>query len=118
MNKSNIFSILFPSLIMVLISIISYTNILSLSDMDGKGLLIISLVLLFPLLFLVQGVSCAITNTSIVASLLVSILTYLPLMFVFMNESAVVYILYYAISYFIGYFGFKLIIKLRLSKHN
>lgn len=117
MKKSNLVTFSFPSLMMILMSVISFTDILSFSDIDLKGLFIISLVLFFPILFIAQGIACALTKSNVFTALIISNLTYLVIMFIFLNDSAMGYILYYSIAYFIGYFLSKLILKLK-SKNN
>lgn len=111
MEKRKIITITFPTLFMTIITIVSFQNMLNFNGIDFKGIFIISLILLFPILFLIQGILCAINNTNIFLSLGVSILDFIILMFVYMNESAFIYNLIYLIVGIIAYFITKSIKK-------
>jgi len=113
MKKNNLITILFPSLIMILISIISFMDI---SNMDLKGLFIISIVALFPLAFLIQGIFVALNKTNIILALLTSILTFIAVMFILMKAFEIIYIQYYTISFVIGYLISKVLMKLNSLK--
>lgn len=113
MKKHNLFTILFPSVIMLLMAMILFTDI---NSIDLKGLFIISIVALFPLLFLIQGITCVLSNTNFIISLLISIATYKLIMIIFMNDLVYEYILYYVVSFAIGYLISKFIRKINLSK--
>ncbi len=109
MKRNNLITILFPSLIMILISIIS-------SYMDLKGLFILSIVVLFPLALLIQGIFVALNKTNIILALLTSILTFIAVMFILMKAFEIIYIEYYTISFAIGYLISKILMKLKLLK--
>ena len=111
MKKSNIITIIFPTLFMTIITISSFQNMLNFNGLDFKGLFIVSLILLFPILFLIQGIICAINNTNIFLSFGVSILDFIILMFVYMNDSAFGYNLIYLVIGIIGYLITKFILK-------
>jgi len=103
MNKRSIIVILFPALVMAIVSIISSNQMFGLSDLDAKSLIIAGLVLIFPVLFVVQGVLCAVTRSKVILSIVVSIVTYIVIMFVFLNSSAFVYLIVYLGMWAIGY---------------
>lgn len=93
---------------MSLITILSFSdiNIGIRTWIDYKGFFIISLVVLFPLLFLIQGMVCAINKTgiiSVILSITVSIVDYMILMYVYLNDSAFDYIIFYFVAWIIGY---------------
>ena len=113
MKRNNLITILFPALIMILISIISFMDI---SHIDLKGLFIISIVALFPLVILIQGIFVASNNTNIILALLTSILTFIAVMFILMKTFEIIYIQYYTISFIIWYLISKILIKLKLLK--
>lgn len=117
MKKINIFTIFMPSLIIFIILLMLFTNIFGLHDMDIKGLHILCLVLIFPIVFLVQGVISKLTNTNIILSLLVSIVAYIVFVFVFLNSSAIGYIIFYSIVYIIGCLVSKFILKFNDKKY-
>ncbi|MBY7066125.1 hypothetical protein HYI34_17275, partial [Clostridium sporogenes] len=56
MEKRKIITITFPTLFMTIITIVSFQNMLNFNGIDFKGIFIISLILLFPILFLIQGI--------------------------------------------------------------
>ena len=93
---------------MSLITILSFSdiNIGIRTWIDYKVFFIISLVVLFPLLFFIQGSVCAINKTgiiSVILSITVSIVDYMILMYVYLNDSAFGYIIFYFVAWIIGY---------------
>ena len=98
MNRIKMITTFFPSFIMVSLVIISYTNLL-----DTKGLFILGLLLLFPILYLGQGVACAFNKGNIVVSLLVSTITFVIITMVFLNVTGLMYLFLY---FFIALFGY------------
>lgn len=103
MKKFNLAIILFPSIIMFLITVAAFSNMKTNFSFDWKGLFIISLILGFPILFLIQGVASAISKINILLSLGISALSFLGLLIIYLNDSALVYILVYLIVGVIGY---------------
>lgn len=118
MKNKNIITILFPALIMAIVSITSYTHMFGLSDLDSKSLLIVGLVLIFPVIFILQGVLCAITRSNVIFSLSVSIITYLVIMFVFLNSSAFIYVFVYLFIWTLGYWIARYLIKSKTPEVN
>ena len=117
-KNRNVVTILFPSLFMTIITIVSFSNMLNFNGIDFKGIFIVSLILLFPLLFLIQGIMSAINNTNVLLSMGISILTFIILMMVYLNESAFIYILIYLVFGIIGYIITDIIVKIKSSKNN
>ena len=102
MKKSKVITILFPAFFMTMLMILfSFSN--ESNGMDFKGLLIISLIFIFPLLFLLQGVKSAINNINIIISMGVSILTFIIYISICLNYSAIIYIFIYLSFGTIGY---------------
>lgn len=100
----NIINSSFPSVIMILIIVLSFENVsVSSYGLHWKGILMVSLVAFFPFLWLVQGVVCALTKTNIFLPLILSIFTYIILMVIYLNYSGAIYIPIYFIAWFIGY---------------
>jgi hypothetical protein len=98
---------LLPSFIMLTIILISFSNIFNLSSIDLKSLFIIGLVLIFPLSFLLQGILSYIYKSDPVIGLILSSITYLVIMFIFLNSSAFGYLLTNIAAFLIGYFSTK-----------
>lgn len=111
MKKSNLITILFPTFFMTIITIISFSNIFYVNGIDFKGLIVISLLFIFPFLFLIQGIKSSINNTNIFLSIGVSLLTFIILMLKFLNSSASIYIFIYLVFGAIGYVITNFIIK-------
>ncbi|OOM75914.1 hypothetical protein CLPUN_29510 [Clostridium puniceum] len=118
MEKRKVLTMLFPTLSMTIITITSFSNMLNFNAIDFKGIFILSLILLFPLLFLMQGIICAISNINVFLSLGVSILNFIILTMVYLNDSALIYVLIYVTFGVIGYIITKYIVKSKASKNN
>lgn len=93
---------------MILLTVVSFSNMdmSTARGLDFKGLFIISLVFIFPLLFLIQGILSSINNmtlANIVISFALSIFSYLILMKIYLNNSAFVYIILYPALWILGY---------------
>ncbi|KPI52777.1 membrane protein [Clostridioides difficile] len=116
MKKSSIFSIIFPTIIMVLIFLTFATDIFNIPDIQSKGIFVIGLVLIFPISFFIQGIVCALNKISWILSLIVSLSTYIVLMYIFLNDSAYIYVLLYAAFYMIGHITAKLYYKIKTFK--
>ncbi|AGF54665.1 hypothetical protein BJV45_000148 [Clostridium saccharoperbutylacetonicum] len=115
-KNRNVVTIIFPSLFMTIITIISFSNMLNFNVIEFKGSFILSLILLFPLLFLLQGIISAVNNTNVLLALGISTLDFIILMMVYLNDSASIYILIYLVFGLIGYIITKSIIKIKISK--
>lgn len=118
MKVKNIITILFPTLFMTLITVVSFQHMLNYTSLDFKGIFLISLIFLFPILFFIQGITCAITRTNIFLALGVSILDFIILLFVYLNDSAFVYNIIYIVFGIVGYLLTKFSFKNRSSKSN
>lgn len=116
MKKSNIFSIIFPTIIMILMFLTFATDIFNIPNVQAKGIFVIGMVLIFPVAFLIQGIVCVLNKTNWILSLVVSLVTYIILMYIFLNDSAYVYVLLYAGFYMIGHITGKLYYKIKTFK--
>jgi hypothetical protein len=90
-----------PSVVMIGLAVISFTDLLS--DIDGKELFVVGLLLLFPLLFLGQGVACGLGKGNIIISLLTSTVIFVVISLVSLNASALVYIALYLVAGLVGF---------------
>jgi hypothetical protein len=90
-------------------SVIFY--MISFNSVDFKGIFILSLILLFPVLFLTQGIVCARYNINVFLSLGASILDFVILMIVYLNDSALIYGLIYLTFGVTGYLITKIFTK-------
>lgn len=98
-NIEKLVVILAPSALIFILTILSFTHFLA-----GMGLIVISLMFLFPLLFFLQGIYSAKKKVNILLSSITSIASYLIILFVFLNETALIYLAPYIVLVFLGYF--------------
>jgi hypothetical protein len=117
-KKRSIVTILFPALFMTIITIVSFSNMLNFNGIDFKGIFIVSLIALFPLLFLIQGILSALNNINVLLSMGISVLSFILLMIVYLNESAFIYILTYLVFGVLGYMITYIIMKIKSAKNN
>ena len=103
MKGKNIITVLFPTFFMFIVTSICFANMDTPNAVDFKGLIILSLVLLFPLIFLIQGIVSSLNNTNILLSLGASILGFILLMIIYLNTSAFIYTVLYLVFGTIGY---------------
>lgn len=108
MKIKNVINGLFPAVVMTLLTLVSFSKMEldTVAGLDFKGLFLISILIIFPLLFLMQGSLCARNKSNIVDIVLsfgLSILNYMILMKTYLNDSAYIYILVYSILWIIGY---------------
>lgn len=116
MKNKDIITILFPAFFIVIITIILSLNILKLNDIDLKGALILFLILVFPLLFLSQGIISAVNNVNIFLSLTISVFAFILFVVRCLNNSAYVYILVYSLFGVVGYLVTNWALKIKKSK--
>ncbi len=119
MNKKYIRDLgtLIPSSMMLLISMLSFTNpfdkVFGFTEVDMKGLFILGLVLIFPILFAIEGIVSAIKNIVWIIPLSISLMVFFVIKLVALNDSANIYLMYYFIAYMLGYCISKLVLKLK-----
>jgi len=97
LKKITLYSL--PAIFMATLSIISSSK----SAADGKGLIFFSLTSYFPMLFFIQGILCSFFNDSILISLGLSIITFIAIMLIYLNSTALGYIFVYLAFWGIGY---------------
>ena len=120
MTKKNIITISFPSIVMIFITLFTNFNLDKFIILDYKGIFVVSIVVLFPLLLLVQGVISALNRTNILLSLAVSLITTIIVGLVLCSNGTVIQykiISYYSIRYLkygiVGYLISYIIIQIR-----
>lgn len=104
--KKNVFGNFIPMITILVIVILGYV-------FGFKGLFIIGIVGIIPISFFIEGVICSRKNIGWIIPLIVSLIAFFIVIIVFMNDSANVYLKYYAISYILGYVLEKLISVLK-----
>lgn len=113
MQKKQIISIWFPGVFMSIITIYTLSGLFKVDSVEAKGVFLFSLIIVFPVLFLLQGIICAITASGVVLNIGVSIGTYVALMLIYLNSSAIAYVFIYGIAWVIGYLLTKWIISIK-----
>lgn len=116
MEKRNILialHIAVPGLIMFILAYISDTTS---DNLFAKGLLLTSILLYYPILFVLQGSVAALLKTNIFLSLGISIAVFIIILIIWLNSSAIIYIFAYLIIFLIGYSLTHSIRKIARSK--
>ncbi|NYF25497.1 hypothetical protein [Sporosarcina sp. JAI121] len=97
----NFLNLIVPSIIIMIIGYVSFTDMFF-QQTDHKYFLI-SLLIIYPALFLIQGVLTAICKSNIFISLGVSVLGFLVTIFTWANSSAIGYVFVYLLVGLVGY---------------
>ncbi len=113
LDKQSIITTFFPSIAMILVAAIVFTDIFG--AQESLGLFIISLLLIFPALFFAQGMACSYGKGNIIVALLASLATFSLIVVLFMNSSALIYVLIYFGAALLGYHGRRLMRRGRYS---
>ncbi|WP_084031636.1 hypothetical protein [Anaerobacillus arseniciselenatis] len=100
-TKISLITTFVPTIIMLMFALVSFTNIFTIED--GKGLFVIGLLLIFPLLFIGQGCACAFGKGNLLLAVAVSTLSFFSIILLFLNSSALFYIILYLIVAFFAY---------------
>lgn len=104
--KKNVFGNFIPMITILVIVILGFV-------LGFKGLFIVGIVGIIPISFFIEGVMCSRKNIGWIIPLIVSLIAFFIVIIVFMNDSANVYLKYYAIAYILGYVLEKLISVLK-----
>ena len=107
-KRSELMIIFFPSVIMVLITLISFSNIFE--ALISHGIFVLSLMLIFPLSFFIQGVLGGYSTLNVHIALSISLVTFIVIVAVALNSSAYVYVPLYLLTGLMGY-GLALLFK-------
>lgn len=113
MSKKKISILIFP---LILMFIINGFNLLDIDGIGLKGIILFSLIVIYPLSFLIQGILCGLNNIKVLLALVISSLGFLGVTFIFLNSSALGYLIFYLIIELIGYFvvrGYRKLIAKR-----
>ncbi|MEF9992248.1 MAG: hypothetical protein RRZ84_07965 [Romboutsia sp.] len=87
-----------------LIPIITMFIVFVLGDIfNWKGLFIIGLVMIVPVSFFIEGTLCAIKSKGFIIPLIISLSVFLVVIYVMLNDSANIYLIYYGVAYILGY---------------
>lgn len=101
-NKNVLVSIhiLIPVIIMF---VLAYSSFAIEDDLLATGLILNSLIIYFPVIFLIQGIVCALLRSNVFMSLGISALAFIVVLIIWLNSSAIIYIFVYLVIGFIGY---------------
>lgn len=97
-----------------IIFILAYTAYTTSDDLFANGLILNSLILYYPLVFLLQGSASSLLKSNVFLSLGISIAMFIIVLLTLLNSSAIIYIFVYLIVGFIGY-GMTLLIQNLIS---
>lgn len=101
------------------IPIITMFIVFILADIfNWKDLFIIGLLAIVPLSFFIEGMLCSIKNKGFIIPLVMSLSAFLVVILVMLNDSANIYLGYYAVAYILGYVLEKMIsiLKNKINK--
>jgi len=111
LNKRNLvvsLHLLLPTLCMMILAALAFPRT---DDLFTHELALTSLVIYYPLLFILQGIACCWLRTNIFISLASSIVGYFLVMFFWLNFTASIYLLVYIIVWFVAYGVTRLIVR-------
>jgi len=86
-----------------IIFILAYITFVPLNDLSFGAWAVSSLIIYYPILFLLQGSACSLLKANIFTSLGISIAAYIVVLLIWMNSSAIVYMFAYLLIGFLGY---------------
>lgn len=103
-----------------LIPIITMFIVFVLGDIfNWKNLFVIGLVMIVPLSFFIEGILCSIKSKGFIIPLIISLSGFLVVIYVMLNDSAYIYLIYYGLAYILGYIFGMVISKFKnRQKHN
>ncbi|WP_096155489.1 MULTISPECIES: hypothetical protein [Bacillus] len=103
-----------PGIMIILLANIAFSS--NIDDLVGKNLIMNSIVFIFPALYFLQGLSNGLLNQNLLLALGVSTLAFIITTFVWLNSTAISFILIYPIFFFIGYWLARFILKKGIKK--
>lgn len=101
-------NIVVPPLLILLLMFLAFNNA---NDLTSMGLTFNSLMVFYPLIFLFQGIFSALLKSNIYLTITISLLSFVLVIFIWLNSSALGYVLVYAILAVLGFAGTNLIMK-------
>ncbi|MFJ8262108.1 hypothetical protein ACIQ4I_09160 [Rummeliibacillus sp. NPDC094406] len=112
---SKIAGIVFPAFTMLTLTVLSMFKAFGEGDVN-KSIFILGLTIIFPLAFLVQGISCALNKINPFIALIVSYMAYAIVLYTLLDKSYWSFTIYYLIFWLVGFLGIKVIQKWRNRK--
>lgn len=103
MKKEKLITLWLPACFIIMTFTLTFSNLNHLVFLDVKGLFVICLMFIFPLLFFVQGMRSFTTNTNILLALGVSALAFACMVTLYLNKSGYSHLLRYVIFGLNGY---------------
>ncbi|MGX9135240.1 hypothetical protein ACWV26_12840 [Rummeliibacillus sp. JY-2-4R] len=108
---SKIAGIVFPAFTMLTLTVLAMFGAFGEGDVN-KSFFLLGLTIIFPLAFLVQGISCAINRINPLIALGVSLIAYALVIYTMLDQSYWNFAIYYLIFWLVPYFIIK-IVKMR-----
>ena len=103
-----------PGLMILLLARVAFSS--SIDDLAGKNLIMNSIVFFYPTLYLLQGLTCGLLGKNLLIPLGFSTLFFIITTFIWLNSTAISFILIYPIFFFIGYWLARFILKKCIKK--
>ena len=113
---SKIAGIMFPAFTMLTLTVLSVFGLFGEGDVN-KSFFILGLTIIFPLTFLVQGISSALNKINPFIALFVSYIAFAVILMAFLDQSYWRFTIYYLVFWLMGYVGIKAFQKWRNHKN-
>lgn len=107
-------NICIPPLIMLITAYVAFSGMLG--NLASKSLIINALLLIYPALFFLQGFISGLLKSNVFLTFAVSIVTFLMIVIVWLNMSALLYIVVYVLAGTVGYGIVRLLQKINEQK--
>jgi len=108
-SKLAIITTYLPAFLMVFLALLSFSNLFD--DMFRKGLLINSLILYYPSFLFLQGIVTAMIKGNPFLNVGTSLISFMFILIIWLNRSALIYIIIYLITFLLGYWIIKMFKK-------
>ncbi|WP_050615036.1 hypothetical protein [Bacillus testis] len=103
----------FPAIIMIILTVLADLMIKNDGGSQWEGFYNVCLLVIFPLIFAVQGIFSCLSKVKLMPAVLVSLAVYAVLALIFLGPGALLYLLFYLVAALVGYMMFFLMGKLK-----
>jgi len=100
--------LMLPTLFMMILAALAFAGT---DDLFTHELALTSLVIYYPILFILQGIVCSWLRTNIILSLASSIVGYFLVLIFWLNFTGTIYLLVYITVWFVAYGVTRLIVR-------
>lgn len=112
MNLNKLAAYFLPAFAMLAITALCLMNIFGSAE-DSLAIFKFSLIIVFPITLIVQGVACAIHRYNLLPAIVLSVVAYIVVFVIILKTTTLNYAIYYVASFLLGYVITLLIRKVR-----